>query len=95
VRIKRLRQPVIILLKILLSSRIKLSELKHQPQHIRPRSIVLQQSHTITRKVSPVLLLPQQQQQLQRPIQLRSIVLRPNPIITRSLLLAPLPRPLP
>ncbi len=78
-----------ILLKILLSSRIKLSELKHQP--IRQRSIVLQQSHTITREASPVL--PPQRQLLRLILQL-SIVLRQNLIITRGLFLALQQQPL-
>ena len=76
-----------ILLKILHSSRIKLSELKHQL--IRQRSIVLQQSHTITREASPVL--PPQRQLLRLILQL-SIVLRQNLIITRGLFLALQPR---
>ena len=78
---------------IRLSSRIKLSKLRpHHHQLIRPPSIVLQQSHTTTRRAS-IVHLPLQQLQ-RRHIRLLSIVLRPKPIITPSrspVLLLPLP----
>jgi hypothetical protein len=86
--IKRLLRLIIILLKILLSSRIRLLELNHQL--IRRPSIVLQLSHTITQEVSPVLL----PQQLPRLIVQLSIVHQQNLIITRGLFLALLPLPL-